>query len=103
MLQFLHTREIGATLSTTSERDGTRTKPQEHRSTRVNPRFGHTTKVPYFPVEVPTKSGVLIPTLILPSPTTKIKVRSQTKRRVIQTSQGESTNELEALGQPLTV
>jgi hypothetical protein len=44
-----------------------------NKNTRFIPRFCHTTKVPYFLVEAPTKSRVLS-TLILPLPTTKVKL-----------------------------
>jgi hypothetical protein len=63
--------------------------PTKAQKTRFLPRFGYTTKLPYFLVEAPTKSRVSF-NPNPPSPTTKMQVRSLTsdcsKERVIQTS-----------------
>jgi hypothetical protein len=45
---------------------------QEHKTQDFIPRFGHTTKVYYFPMRSPQRARTF-PTLILHNPTTKVK------------------------------
>ena len=58
-------------LSCQLEKHNHRSK-QEHKTQDFIPRFGHTTKVSYFPLRSPQRARTF-PTLILHNPTTKVK------------------------------
>ena len=60
-----------------------------HEDTRFNPRFGHTTQVPYVPVEAPTKSRVFFnpnPPLFDHLGQEEVTYSTKLNERVIQTS-----------------